>query len=179
MFGFSKRRKLLIEICFHLVVYMRFQIYIFFGVKYCPYRYICKELYDYAWIPISEFNKEIVKNKGMALTLQQFKSMIIKKAIHSWRNRIVTFVQLLLPVIFTILALVIEANAREFAEEPALNLNQAKFENPVALYDNPANPIAAKYKDLFTTKEDTSAASSFDRYIIDKMKQVGLITTDA
>lgn len=124
----------------------------------------------------TEFNKEIVKNKGMALTLQQFKSMIIKKAIHSWRNRIVTFVQLLLPVIFTILALVIEANAREFAEEPALNLNQAKFENPVALYDNPANPIAAKYKDLFTTKEDTSAASSFDRYIIDKMKQVGMST---
>lgn len=115
----------------------------------------------------------------MALTLQQFKSMMIKKAIHSWRNRIVTFVQLLLPVIFTVLALVIEANAREFAEEPALTLNQAKFENPVALYDNPTNTIAAKYINLFTTKEDTSAASSFDRYIIDKMKQVGLITTDA
>lgn len=29
MFGFSKRRKLLIEICFHLVVYIRFQIYIY------------------------------------------------------------------------------------------------------------------------------------------------------
>lgn len=115
----------------------------------------------------------------MALTLQQFKSMIIKKAIHSWRNRIVTFVQLALPVIFTILALLIEANAREFAEEPALNLNLAKFENPVALYDNPANTIAVKYKDLFTTKEDVSAASSFDRYIIDKMKQVGLIAIGA
>lgn len=48
MFGFSKRRKLLKEICFHLVVYMRFQIYIYFWVKYCTYRYICKELYDYA-----------------------------------------------------------------------------------------------------------------------------------
>lgn len=127
----------------------------------------------------SEFNKKIVKNTGMALTFQQFKSMIIKKAIHSWRNRVVTFVQLALPVIFTILALLIEANTTEFAEEPALNLNLAKFENPVALYDNPANTIAAKYKDLFTTKEDTSAASSFDRYIIDKMKQVGLITIDA
>ena len=99
--------------------------------------------------------------------------MIIKKAIHSWRNRIVTFVQLALPVIFTILALVIESNATEFAEEPSLNLDLAKFENPVTIYTNPSNPIAAKYKDLFQTTEDASS-TSFDRYVIDKMSRVRL-----
>lgn len=97
--------------------------------------------------------------------------MIIKKAIHSWRNRIVTFVQLALPVIFTILALVIESNATEFAEEPSLNLDLAKFENPVTIYTNPSNLIAAKYKDLFQTTEDASS-TSFDRYVINKMSEV-------
>lgn len=97
--------------------------------------------------------------------------MIIKKAIHSWRNRIVTFVQLALPVIFTILALVIESNATEFAEEPSLNLDLAKFENPVTIYTNPSNQIAAKYKDLFQTTEDASS-TSFDRYVINKMSEV-------
>ncbi|XP_062578105.1 phospholipid-transporting ATPase ABCA3-like, partial [Saccostrea cucullata] len=122
----------------------------------------------------TEFNKEIKKNGGMALTFQQFKSMIIKKAIHSWRNRIVTFVQLALPVIFTILALVIELNASEFSEEPSLPLNLANFENPVTIYNNPTNDIAGKYKDLFTSTEDASSAASYDRYVIDKMKEVGM-----
>ncbi|XP_048742099.2 phospholipid-transporting ATPase ABCA3-like [Ostrea edulis] len=121
-----------------------------------------------------EFNKELKKNKGMALTLQQFKSMLIKKAIHSWRNRIVTFVQLVLPVIFTILALVIELNSSGFSDEPALNLDLSSFENPVTIYNNPGNTIATKYKDLFLTAEDASSATSYDRYVIDKMKEVGM-----
>lgn len=123
-----------------------------------------------------EFNKELKKNKGMALTLQQFKSMLIKKAIHSWRNRIVTFVQLVLPVIFTILALVIELNSSGFSDEPALNLDLSSFENPVTIYNNPGNTIATKYKDLFLTAEDASSATSYDRYVIDKMKEVTCIS---
>ena len=133
---------------------------------------MCKFIFNFESFIFEEFNKEIKKNSGTALTFQQFKSMIIKKAIHSWRNRIVTFVQLALPVIFTILALVIESNATEFAEEPSLNLDLAKFENPVTIYTNPSNLIAAKYKDLFQTTEDASSATSFDSYVIDKMTKV-------
>lgn len=88
------------------------------------------------------------------------------------------FVQLLFLVIFMIFVFVIEVNVREFVEELVLNLNQVKFENFVVFYDNLVNLIVVKYKDLFMIKEDILAVFFFDRYIIDKMKQVGLIIID-
>lgn len=88
------------------------------------------------------------------------------------------FVQLLFLVIFMIFVFVIEVNVREFVEELVLNLNQVKFENFVVFYDNLVNLIVVKYKDLFMIKEDILVVFLFDRYIIDKMKQVGLIIID-
>lgn len=88
------------------------------------------------------------------------------------------FVQLLFLVIFMIFVFVIEVNVREFVEELVLNLNQVKFENFVVFYDNLVNLIVVKYKDLFMIKEDILVVFFFDRYIIDKMKQVGLIIID-
>lgn len=88
------------------------------------------------------------------------------------------FVQLLFLVIFMIFVFVIEVNVREFVEELVLNLNQVKFENFVVFYDNLINLIVVKYKDLFMIKEDILVVFFFDRYIIDKMKQVGLIIID-
>ena len=41
------------------------------------------------------------KNTGLALSNQQFKAMVIKRAITSWRSRVVTITQLLVPMIFT------------------------------------------------------------------------------
>lgn len=77
-----------------------------------------------------------------------------------------------------IFVFVIEVNVREFVEELVLNLNQVKFENFVVFYDNLVNLIVVKYKDLFMIKEDILVVFFFDRYIIDKMKQVGLIIID-
>lgn len=88
------------------------------------------------------------------------------------------FVQLLFLVIFMIFVFVIEVNVREFVEELVLNLNQVKFENFVVFYDDLVNLIVVKYKDLFMIKEDILVVFFFDRYIIDKMKQVGLIIID-
>lgn len=88
------------------------------------------------------------------------------------------FVQLLFLVIFMVFVFVIEVNVREFVEELVLILNQVKFENLVVFYDNLINMIVVKYKDLFMIKEDILVVFFFDRYIIDKMKQVGLIIID-
>ena len=45
---------------------------------------------------------------GVALDVSRFWSMLVKKAIHTWRNRVMSVIQLALPVIFTILALCID-----------------------------------------------------------------------
>lgn len=88
------------------------------------------------------------------------------------------FVQLLFLVIFMVFVFVIEVNVREFVEELVLILNQVKFENLVVFYDNLINMIVVKYINLFMIKEDILVVFFFDRYIIDKMKQVGLIIID-
>ena len=45
---------------------------------------------------------------GFRLDLSRFLGMFVKKAIHTFRNRIVSAVQLALPVLFTIAALTVD-----------------------------------------------------------------------
>ena len=47
---------------------------------------------------------EKTRNTGASLSLQQFRGMFVKRVIHSWRNRVLTISQILVPIVFTILA---------------------------------------------------------------------------
>lgn len=60
--------------------------------------------------------------------------MFVKKVIHTFRNRVVTLVQLLLPVIFTILALVVAKIAEYTEPSPELVLNSEPFSSNVVPY---------------------------------------------
>ncbi|KAF6019161.1 hypothetical protein EB796_022529 [Bugula neritina] len=52
--------------------------------------------------------KEIVtKSTGLALQLQQFKAMLFKRMIYSWRNKALTLSQVLLPVFFAALTIIV------------------------------------------------------------------------
>ena len=53
---------------------------------------------------ISVFGGKRAKNTGVSLHVQQFRGMFVKRLIHSWRNRILTIVQIVVPIVFTILA---------------------------------------------------------------------------
>ena len=97
----------------------------------------------------------INKNKGMRLSLQQVYAMVIKKAIHTWRNRVITFVQLLLPVVFAILALVSESTGQVVKDEPQINLDLTPFKSPAYFYQNVGsttftNDATAKYQSSFS-----------------------------
>ncbi len=48
--------------------------------------------------------REIAKYTGVALYLQHFKAMFIKRIIHTWRNRLVTITQLCVPILFIVFA---------------------------------------------------------------------------
>jgi len=61
--------------------------------------------------------------------------MLAKHAIHSWRNRIVTLVQLLLPAIFTVFACVIILTVPiKETDPPALWLSLDHFDEPAVPY---------------------------------------------
>jgi hypothetical protein len=55
----------------------------------------------------------------------------MKKMIHTLRNRLVTGVQLIVPVIFTIMALSIELAIPKVKDEPSLTLDLQPFGNGV------------------------------------------------
>ena len=68
---------------------------------------------------------------GARHKLQQFRTLLIKHVIHSLRNVIVTVVQIALPVIFTIIACVLEKAVAGSTNPPALPLNLSYFTNPI------------------------------------------------
>lgn len=53
------------------------------------------------------FKESSTKNSGIPLYIQQFLAVFIKKLLHSWRNKVLTMVQLILPTVFTALAVII------------------------------------------------------------------------
>jgi len=71
-------------------------------------------------------------SNAASLAFQRFYAMVFKHAIHSWRNRKVTFAQLLLPVIFTVLgcATILTAPGLNETDPPALPLRLNHFNKP-------------------------------------------------
>ena len=109
--------------------------------------------------------------------------MFIKKLIHTWRNRTVTLVQLLVPVIFTIFALTVEKTLPKQEDEPSLSLNLKDFPNSVAVYTSAssfpqsigmsndyANAILSKG---YQVSKYDQTPNDFDSFIIDKTTEVG------
>lgn len=132
---------------------------------------------------IVAFNSGLKKNSASTLAIQQFFSMFIKKLIHTWRNRTVTLVQLLVPVIFTIFALTVEKTLPKQEDEPSLSLNLKDFPNSVAVYTSAssfpqsigmsndyANAILSKG---YQVSKYDQTPNDFDSFIIDKTTEVG------
>ena len=60
---------------------------------------------------VSAFNHNYVKLTGWRLGRSHFYGMFVKKVLLSWRHRLISVVQLILPVLFTVLALLIDTDA--------------------------------------------------------------------
>lgn len=109
--------------------------------------------------------------------------MFVKKLIHTWRNRTVTLVQLLVPVIFTILALTVEKTLPKQEDEPSLLLNLKDFPNSVAMYSSKSafpesTSMAADYANSiksqgYQVSKYDKTPNDFDNFIIEKTTEIG------
>ena len=100
--------------------------------------------------------------------------MIVKHAIHSWRNRVVTLVQLLLPVIFAIVACFSKVYFTKETDPPPLPLNLSYFGESVVPFAyrgagsvapslaNTYSKVASKYGQTV----DTRSSSPMIDYLI-------------
>ena len=73
---------------------------------------------------------EIEKNKGWALFYQQFIGMLLKRVIYTWRNRVLTLSQIILPILFTSLGIIV-LNSRPVKEAILVkrHLNLSMFDS--------------------------------------------------
>jgi len=79
----------------------------------------------------SVFGVRFRRVSGVRRYVKQFYALLVKHAIHSRRNVILTIVQIALPVIFTIFACLVEKTTVATTDPPALPLNLSYFTNPI------------------------------------------------
>lgn len=90
---------------------------------------------------------------GVRLLLQHYRAMLMKRIIHSWRNRIITVVQLLVPLIFLAIGCVIIEYSPSSSETIALELSLSRFKRtdvPVTIDSNAeSRETAASIRDMY------------------------------
>jgi len=73
---------------------------------------------------------EVTKKTGFALHALQFKAMFFKRAIFTWRNKILTLSQILLPIFFTGLTiLILKIRPDDKGVAPSRPINLLMFED--------------------------------------------------
>ncbi|KAK3610642.1 hypothetical protein CHS0354_009107 [Potamilus streckersoni] len=132
------------------------------------------------------FNKDLGKNTGFRLFHQQLRAMIVKKMVHTLRNKIVLFFQLLLPVFFTALALLVELSKPSTGDEPTLKLDLSPFGRTVVTYGDGTNgnsfgkSVIMKYKDNIqgqdTTYWDQTISDNIDNFFLSQINRIGIGT---
>ncbi|XP_076468788.1 phospholipid-transporting ATPase ABCA3-like isoform X1 [Babylonia areolata] len=100
---------------------------------------------------------------GIKLNLSRFWGMFVKKAIHTRRNRIISAVQLALPVFFTILAIPSEKAKHQANNEVSLDLTLEMFNSTCSAYTSGITPtpyslaLATGYSSQFSGDDQIQA----------------------
>ncbi|XP_072225725.1 phospholipid-transporting ATPase ABCA3 [Leuresthes tenuis] len=103
---------------------------------------------------ISEDCSNIKLNTGVRLHLQQFYAMFLKRALYSWRNWKVMVAQFLVPLIFTVVALVVARTFPNHRDAPQLKFALSRYgatRVPVALQPG-AGPLASALANTYTSQ---------------------------
>ncbi|TRY96423.1 hypothetical protein DNTS_021457 [Danionella cerebrum] len=103
---------------------------------------------------ISEDGSNIKLNTGARLYMQQFYAMFLKRALYSWRNWKVMVAQFLVPLIFTVLALIVARTLPSSHSTPELRLSLDQYGQtlvPVAV-EADAGPLAQSLAETYTAQ---------------------------
>ncbi|XP_074552265.1 phospholipid-transporting ATPase ABCA3 [Halichoeres trimaculatus] len=129
---------------------------------------------------ISEDCSNIKLNTGVRLHLQQFYAMFLKRALYSWRNWKVMVAQFLVPLVFTVVALVVARTIPDHETAPHLRLALSKYGStkvPVALQPEPG-PLAAALANTYSSQLSAQLGqlvniTDFTDYILTQAEKEG------
>ncbi|KAM8824363.1 phospholipid-transporting ATPase ABCA3 isoform 1-T4 [Synchiropus picturatus] len=129
---------------------------------------------------ISEDCSNIKLNTGMRLHMQQFYAMFLKRALYGWRNWKVMVAQFLVPLVFTVLALMVANTMSDHKKAPELSLALHRYgptRVPVALQSK-AGPLASRLANLYTSQLPGQLGqlvnvTDFVDYVLNQTKEEG------
>src|SRR5688572_3473296 len=104
----------------------------------------------------------------------QLRAMMYKRAIHSIRNWVITLMQILIPVVFTLLACCVLLKPSKVRQSPPLNLNLSHFTKPITPYN--VQPPTANTQTLASCYNESISTQSQP---LDINSQSGNTTMDA
>ncbi|XP_048742335.2 phospholipid-transporting ATPase ABCA3-like isoform X2 [Ostrea edulis] len=134
-----------------------------------------------------DFNEGFVKNSGIAAVFQQYRGLLLKKALHTWRSRVMIFFQLAVPVLLAIFGLLADRSLTEISDhtDPPLQLDLHPFPNsittvtpgpnPTTLAKNTTREFANWFiKNAYQVSEyEKTSDFDIDRFWLDRNKQIG------
>ncbi|KAK7486553.1 hypothetical protein BaRGS_00022219, partial [Batillaria attramentaria] len=124
---------------------------------------------------------------GFNVDLSRFYGMFVKKAIHTFRNRVISAVQLALPVLFTIAALTVDKVQPKDSSEPPRTLTLDMFDGTISSYSAGLSPsvlsqaLGANYTTLFSGDDEfreinRTKYQDINQYFLNQSDDVGLFT---
>lgn len=104
----------------------------------------------------SEFNRGFEKNTGIRVVLQQVYGLLVKKALHTWRSKVMILFQLIVPILLGLCGLLADQSISQltFDIEPPLTLN-------LDPYPDTTTTISAGRRPTETAKNLTEAFSQW------------------
>uniref|UniRef100_A0A672IQE2 ABC transporter domain-containing protein n=1 Tax=Salarias fasciatus TaxID=181472 RepID=A0A672IQE2_SALFA len=129
---------------------------------------------------ISEDCSNIKMNTGVRLHMQQFYAMFLKRALYSWRNWKVMVAQFLVPLVFTVVALVVARTLPDHQNAPQLRLALSRYGHtrvPVALPPE-AGPLCAALAKTYDSQLSAQLGqlvniTDFTDYILTQAEEEG------
>ncbi|XP_067952133.1 phospholipid-transporting ATPase ABCA3-like [Watersipora subatra] len=110
---------------------------------------------------------EVEKNKGAALFTQQFTAMLIKRILYTLRNKKLTLSQIVLPLLFTLLTIIVlKTLPGTDGTAPKLPLSLDKYGKTVEYYSPEvgmvSNSVSSMYAKQFSSSDQQTAIKSDD-----------------
>ncbi|CDW52395.1 ATP binding cassette sub family A [Trichuris trichiura] len=116
------------------------------------------------------------KVTGFRLCMQQFYAMIVKRALDASRNRLLIFVQVFVPVLFVVVAILVNSTLPDNKRTPPLTLSvDSYFNTIVGLYwDNESTAIGHHYASQFSSAHvvDKLSSDNFTSYVLDRVAKL-------
>lgn len=135
---------------------------------------------------MTDYTHEKRRKEGVLLWFQQVQGMLIKRILNTWRNRLVSVTQILIPVIFCIIAVLVASAIPQRKDPPAIPLSLNEYKTPVTYYATSQNlpqssnrkrcleDVLQNYngnKELLNSRTNSySNDSDMDTYLVEEAK---------